>query len=254
MKTLLWLPLFCAFATVGPAAPSAYAQAPDPATVKAGEALFNDTKLSASGAYSCASCHPANGHTDNKTYIGLEVVADGDPNGRSTPTLWGTGTRSAYSWAGTAPSLEANIRGIIVNRMKGPEPSPEQLGALATYVRSLHPRPASTIDKDGIPIKGVADNIKRGFDLFTGKGGCGTCHVPPTFDKKDVEDVGSGGKFKVPALWSVSKTGPWFHDGRYKTLDEAVKFMWEFQTKKAGAPSSPTATELSDLVAYLNAL
>ncbi|MGH7416469.1 MAG: cytochrome c peroxidase, partial [Candidatus Rokuibacteriota bacterium] len=69
--------------------------------VAKGRALFNDTKLSAEGKYSCASCHPDNGHTDNKTYIGVEVVKDGDPKGRSTPTLWGAGTRGAYSWAGT---------------------------------------------------------------------------------------------------------------------------------------------------------
>lgn len=254
MTKLHWLPLLCAFAAASPVGTAARAQTPDPAAVKAGEALFSDTKLSASGTVSCATCHPDNGHTDNKTYVGLNVVADGDPNGRSTPTLWGAGTRSAYSWAGTAPSLEANIRGIIVNRMRGPEPSQEQLGTLASYVRSLPPRPAAFIGKEGAPAQNAPDNVKRGFDLFIGKGGCSTCHLAPSFDKKDVEDVGSGGKFKVPALWAVSKTGPWFHDGRYKTLDEAVTAMWEFQTKRAGTPSTPTASERADLVAYLSAL
>jgi cytochrome c peroxidase len=94
------------------------AGSPDAALVAQGRALFNDPKLSGDGRWSCATCHPSNGHTDNKTYVGVEVVPDGDPKGRSTPTLWGAGTRQAYSWAGTAPSLEANIRGIIVNRMK----------------------------------------------------------------------------------------------------------------------------------------
>src|SRR5262245_64523956 len=110
---------------------------PDATLVAQGRALFNDPKLSGDGRWSCATCHPHEGHTDNKTYVGVEVVADGDPKGRSTPTLWGAGARQAYSWAGTAPSLEANIRGIIVNRMKGPEPSPETLAALVAYVRSL---------------------------------------------------------------------------------------------------------------------
>jgi cytochrome c peroxidase len=90
------------------------AQAPAPASpelVTRGRALFNDPGLSADRQWSCASCHPNEAHTDNKTYMGVNVVADGDPAGRSTPTLWGAGFRKAYSWAGTAPSLEANIRG-----------------------------------------------------------------------------------------------------------------------------------------------
>ncbi|MGZ3341979.1 MAG: cytochrome c peroxidase, partial [Reyranella sp.] len=36
------------------------------ALIASGRALFNDTKLSGDGQYSCASCHP-NGHTNNKT-------------------------------------------------------------------------------------------------------------------------------------------------------------------------------------------
>lgn len=36
-----------------------------------------------------------NGHTDNKTYVGLDVAPDSNPKGRSTPTLWGSGIRQA---------------------------------------------------------------------------------------------------------------------------------------------------------------
>ena len=64
-----------------------------PGQIEQGKALFNDSKLSASGQVSCAICHPINGHTDNKTYVGLDIVADGDPKGRSTPTLWGSRKR-----------------------------------------------------------------------------------------------------------------------------------------------------------------
>ena len=58
--------------------------------------LFNDMNLSGDGKWSCASCHPNQGHTNNKTYVGVDVVPDGDPLGRSTPTLWGAGTRQAF--------------------------------------------------------------------------------------------------------------------------------------------------------------
>src|SRR5262245_16165913 len=134
--------------------------------VARGRALFNDLGLSADRRWSCASCHPAEGHTDNKTYVGVTVVADGDPNGRSTPTLWGAGFRRAYSWAGTAPSLEANIRGIIVNRMKGTEPSPETLAALAAYVRSLAYPPNPSLKEDGSPSDAASPAAKQGYELF----------------------------------------------------------------------------------------
>lgn len=227
----------------------------DTTLIQKGRTLFNDTRLSGSGLYSCASCHPVNGHTDNKTYVGVEVVADGDPKGRSTPTLWGAGERHAlWSWAGTVPTIEANIRGIIVNRMKGKEPSAETLDALAAYTRSLPYGPAPFLDKDGLP-RGIAQaSVKRGYALFFGKAGCKTCHIPPSYDSKDVEDVGSGGTFKVPSLRSVAKTAPYFHDGRFKTLDEAVSFMSDAYVKKTANAEQLTDAEKRDIVEFLKAL
>jgi len=229
------------------------ALAQTPGLVAQGKALFNDLKLSTDGKWSCASCHPNEGHTDNKTYIGVTVVADGEPTGRSTPTLWGAGNRAAYSWAGTAPSIEANIRGIIVNRMKGPEPSKETLDALVAYVRSL-PYPADpNLKADGTPSAQAPAAAKRGFELFMNKAGCNTCHPPPHYDKKETEDVFSGGKFKVPSLRVVSRTGPYFHDGRYKTLEEAVRAMWEY-VQKAGTTEKLSDTDLQDIVEFLKIL
>lgn len=233
------------------------AQAPagsaeDPRVAK-GRALFNDVKLSGDGRWACASCHPDNGHTDNKTYVVVEVVPDGDPRGRSTPTLWGAGTRQAYSWAGTAPSLEANIRGIIVNRMKGAEPSPETLDALGAYVRSLGYPPNPYLNADGTPTAAAPAAAKRGYEIFTVKAGCKACHLPPTYDKKDVEDVGSGGKFKVPSLRVVSRTAPYYHDGRFATLEQTVRFMWEY-VQKAGTTEKLTDDDLRDLVEFLKIL
>jgi cytochrome c peroxidase len=75
------------------------AQAAGPASaelVARGRELFSDVGLSADRRWSCASCHPNEGHTDNKTYVGVTVVADGEATGRSTPTLWGAGFRRAY--------------------------------------------------------------------------------------------------------------------------------------------------------------
>ena len=232
----------------------AFAQA-TPELIEKGRALFNDKSLSANGQVSCATCHPMNGHTDNKTYVVTEVVPDGDARGRSTPTLWGSGSRQAdWSWAGNIPAIETNIRGIIVNRMKGAEPAKETLEALAAYVKSLPNGPAPFLNNDGMLRDTAPADVKRGFALFSGRAGCMTCHSPVAYDKKGPEDVGSGGAFKVPALRNVSKTAPYFHDGRFKTLDETVAFMWEFYRKKADSKDTLSDAEKRDLVAFLRAL
>jgi cytochrome c peroxidase len=226
---------------------------PAPAELVAqGKALFSDTKLSGDGKWACATCHP-NGHTDNKTYAGVNVVKDGDPQGRSTPTMWGVTTRAAFSWAGTPPSLEANIRGIIVNRMKGAEPSKETLTALIAYLGSLSYPPNPNLNADGTPSASAPEAAKRGYELFKGRAGCQTCHQGVAYDKQGVEDVESGGRFKVPALRVVSLTAPYLHDGRFATLDEAVKFMWGY-VKKAGTSENLTEDDLKDLVEFLKVL
>jgi cytochrome c peroxidase len=240
--------------TTGIAASQPQPAAPDAALVAKGLQLFNDPGVSGSGKFSCASCHFSTGHTNNKTYVGLDVVADGDPNGRSTPTLWGAGERSVYGWAGAAPTLEESIRGIIVNRMKGTEPSKETLAALAAYVRSLPYPKGWQLKEDGTPLLIATAEVKRGFDLFIGEAGCGTCHVFPSLDKPNRDDIGTGGKFKVPALRAVASTAPYFHDGRTESLREAVKFMWEVYAKKMDTGHVPTDAELDDLVAYVGAL
>lgn len=227
---------------------------PDPALVAKGLRLFNDASLSGDGNFSCASCHYLSGHTNNKTYDGLDVVADGDPTGRSTPTLWGAGERSVYGWGGTAPTLEDSIRGIIVNRMKGAAPSKETLSALVAYVRSL-PYPKNwQLDDDGTPTEAATGAVKRGFALFTSEGGCNTCHVIPSLDKPIPDDVGTGGRFKVPSLHAVASTAPYFHDGRTASLRDAVKFMWDVYAKRMNTGHVPTDAEIDDLVAYVSAL
>lgn len=181
------------------------------------------------------------------------MVADGDPNGRNTPTLWGVGERSVFGWAGQAATLEDSIRGIIVNRMKGPEPSKETLAALVAYVRTLKYPANWQLKEDGSPTADASAAVKRGYELYLGDGGCGTCHQLTSFDKKSRDDIGTGGKFKVPALRAVASTAPYFHDGSTASLREAVKMMWEVYAKKMES-RQPTDAELDDLTAYVGAL
>ncbi|MEY4667737.1 MAG: hypothetical protein RL518_436 [Pseudomonadota bacterium] len=55
--------------------------------------------------------------------------------------------------------------------------------------------------------------------------------------------------FKVPSLRNVAKTGPYFHDGSVKTLEEAVSQMAEYQLGKQLTPE-----QVKEIVTFLNTL
>ena len=83
---------------------------------------------------------------------------------------------------------------------------------------------------------------RLGETLFMGKAGCAQCHSAPFFDNTSAtnngldiiaEDDGMAshtkkeadrGFFKTPTLRNVALTGPYMHDGRFKTLDDVVDF------------------------------
>ena len=233
------------------AAPKRRDQAQPMSPAKAGLLLFNDTALSGSGKYACATCHPRGGHTDNKTYVGLDVVKDGTPEGRSVPLLYGVKDTAPYSWAG-GKTLEENVKGIIMNRMKGKEPTKEQLANLIAYLDSLEFWQNPNLNPDGSPSDAAPAAAKRGYQVFL-KASCNACHVPPTFAKADNEDIGSGGSFNVPSLRGVSTTAPYFHDGRYPNLRALVPAKLKY-LEGLGSTETFTDAEVEDLLVYLNAL
>ncbi len=81
-----------------------------------------------------------------------------------------------------------------------------------------------------------------GFEAFKAAT-CMTCHkgvaIGDGFEKlgkaiefpglKDRGRAADRGVFKVPTLRNVAKTGPYFHDGSVKTLEEAIKLMGKHQ-------------------------
>ncbi len=233
-----------------PAAKPSAAKAPfDPA--HAGLLLFNDTSLSGSGTVACATCHPRGGHTDNKTYVGLNVVPDGQPDGRNVPLLWGVKDTAPYSWAG-GKTLKENIKGIIVNRMKGKEPSEAQLDQLIAYLDTLEFPNNANLNKDGTPSDAAPAAAKRGYQVFL-KASCNACHVPPIFTKPDNEDIGSGGSFQVPSLRGLSTTAPYFHDGRFPNLRALIPAKLQY-LEKLGSTEKFSDDEVEDLLVYLGTL
>ncbi len=121
--------------------------------------------------------------------------------------------------------------------------------AIATYERSLVSA-NSPFDKwfFGKQSAAVNDQVKQGFALFKGKGQCARCHVVKAksalFTDQKFHDTGIPArsktpdlgrmevtgrsedkfKFKTPSLRNVALTGPYMHNGQFKTLASVVAF------------------------------
>ena len=123
--------------------------------------------------------------------------------------------------------------------------------AIASYERTL-----KTSDRFDEFIKGnhnaLTDEQQKGLELFISSG-CITCHAGPLLGgnmyqkigiKKPYENTADSGRyeitkdkadkfiFKVPMLRNIAITAPYYHDGKIKTIEDAVKKMGTLQLGK----------------------
>jgi cytochrome c peroxidase len=124
--------------------------------------------------------------------------------------------------------------------------------------------------------KAMNDAGTRGFDLFTGKANCVACHQAFNFTDdgfhniglKGNQDVGRfakvpvkvlRGAMKTPTLRDIELTGPYMHNGMYKSLEEVVDhYNRGGDEKDTPDPNMKvlnlTDAEKKDLVAFLRSL
>ena len=273
-----------------------------PAKVALGAQLFVDTRMSGSGKMACQSCHYRHlGWTDAQV---LSRKDDGNLNTRHTPSLYNVGHQTLWYWDGRATTLDGQIlaawRGqtgadpakvvAVLNAVPGyrsqfqavfgSEATPANVAqALATFFRSLNSDNAPWDRYAAGDAKAVSSEALAGQALFTGKGGCATCHAPPFYGNstffniglefgKDKPDAGrfnvtkneaDRGAFKTPSLRSVELSAPYFHDGSAATLKEAVRTMaggGKADPNKSPllAPRGLSEAEIDSIVAYLKTL
>ncbi len=83
------------------------------AKVKLGRMLYHDPRLSSTGTVSCASCHNTMlGGEDNRPN---SMGVNGQPGGRSAPTVWNSAFNTVQFWDGRAASLEEQAAGPVTN-------------------------------------------------------------------------------------------------------------------------------------------
>ncbi len=125
----------------------------------------------------------------------------------------------------------------------------------------------------------TAQEIK-GLQLVESK--CASCHTPPLFTNdgfanngldNEFRDKGRApitewdndlGKFRVPSLRNLERTGPYMHDGRFKTLELVLTHYQQKvkdsptldpQLKEEGVLGIPlTDEEKADIIVFLKAL
>jgi mono/diheme cytochrome c family protein len=211
------------------------------AKVDRGRRLFHtarDARLSRDRA--CASCHPE-GRDD-----GLVWTSPDGP--RQTPTLAGRLDGTApYGWFGESPTLKEHLRQTFSRiggtGLDGPE-SAEDFDALVAYVAQIPPPPAAPAADAR-----AAERGKKAFASY-----CNDCHREGGTDRES-HDVGSGlagerrRTFDTPTLRGVRGTAPYFHDGRYATLEDLLSAR--DQRMFSGVLSE---ADRHDLLAYLETL
>ena len=137
---------------------------------------------------------------------------------RQTPMLAGRVDGTApYGWNGEHATLVKHITSTLTNLGGTGLPS-DKVDALAQYVASMKPPPkrnaATAAGRDVLAV--------RGKGIFeSSEAGCSSCHVGDTrfTDHETHAFVDQRQLFDTPSLAFVGQTAPYFHDGRYATLE-----------------------------------
>jgi cytochrome c peroxidase len=195
------------------------------------------------------------GGLDPTTAVFNPVQDDGVANHVDIPSLRGIRLLAPYGRDGRIASLREFTRHVIVNEFAGAEPEPRLLDALVAYMDQFEFLPNPKLGPFGRLAAGATPGERRGEALFNkpmpsmeGRS-CASCHSPDSlFTDGRRHDISSGGWFKTPTLLNADFTAPYFHDGRYETLEDVVDHFDRTDALKL------KRGEKSDLVSYLRAV
>jgi cytochrome c peroxidase len=152
--------------------------------------------------------------------------------------------------------------------------------AIASFQRTVLSgnSPADRFDQ-GQEAGAIPETAQRGLTLFRDKARCTKCHSGFNFTDEKFHNLGIGwddnkvdlgrymvtknaedlGAFKTPTLREISRTAPYMHDGRFRTLEEVVNFYNKGGVKNPHQdplilPLELTNDEKRDLVQFLRTL
>jgi YVTN family beta-propeller protein len=231
-----------------------------PSLARRGEILFHDAKRSFNQWYSCNTCH-SDGHTNG---LDFDTLNDGRQDlstfhvrsRKKVPTLRRVTHTKPWTWHGWQAELDDAMIESFTKSMQGPRPTKDDVKALVAFLDTLeYPR-----NPYRQPDGSLTPAAKRGQDIFrSAKAACNTCHNGPEFTDgkihiaglEESDDAYRG--YNPPSLRGVYDKDPYLHDGRSRTLRDALAGPHNPDTV-AGGSGELSDRELDDLIAYLKSL
>ncbi|MBT2971673.1 MAG: hypothetical protein B6D72_14590 [gamma proteobacterium symbiont of Ctena orbiculata] len=180
-----------------------------------GKMLFFDTRLSADGTLSCASCHEISNDKGGGDGLRASIGINGQQGTRNAPTVLNAAFQKVLFWDGRAASLEDQAKGPLINPIEMGMPSLDQVvetvSGIPAYIEAFAAafpgQPSITIDNIAKAIAAyertlitpdspydrfvrgdrsalTAQQI-RGMALFESTG-CVLCHSGPNFSAASI--------------------------------------------------------------------
>lgn len=227
---------------------------PFSASARAGRKIFYDasnTHVTPSGVVACATCHP--GGADDGLIWFIETT-NIPLKRRRTPALWNAHTTTApFHWNGQYATMDDLAEATITDLMAG-DGLLVDLPSVQAYIDEIVQPPVAPA--------GDANAIARGKTLFdSADTQCATCHSGADFTDDQLHaavlnpmSLTSDDSFSTantPALHGLFLRAPYFHDGRSASLGD---LLTRTDASAHGKTSQLSASDVSDLVAYLNSL
>jgi CxxC motif-containing protein (DUF1111 family) len=205
-----------------------------------------------------------------------------------------TGRVGRFGWKAQMPSLSDFVQAACANELGlanpgHPQPRPlsqpyfidhgldlskEQCDQITAFVASLAP-PVERLP----PSKAERSEAASGKDHFSTIG-CADCHTPRLgsieglYSDLLLHDMGtelgasgsyggdsrpgngspSPGEWRTPPLWGVADSGPYLHDGRAPTLEQAIRLHGGQGRTAAARFAQLGAAEQAQLIAFLRTL
>lgn len=197
---------------------------PEADAKRQGEILWYDGTACYQNWESCASCHP-DGRCDGLNWDNLNDGL-GTPKqvasmvySHRTPPVMITGARDSAELA-----VRKGMQYIQFNTM-----SEEQMACIDEYLKSIVPEQSPYLNRDG----SLTELAKEGEEIFKSVG-CAECHPAPLYTdlKKHTSTLFTEGKdpdgwenreFATPTLVEIWRTAPYYFNGQYVTLRDAVE-------------------------------
>jgi YVTN family beta-propeller protein len=232
---------------------------PTPSLARRGEMIFHDATRSFNQWYSCNTCH-SDGHVNG---LDFDTLNDGRQDlsalhlrsRKKVPTLRRVALTQPWTWHGWQTRLEDAMVESFTKSMQGPRPSADDVTALVAFLETLdYPRnPYRTAEG------GLSPAAQRGEAVFrSAKAACNTCHGGPELTDGKIHETGleepddAYRGYNPPSLRGAYDKDPYLHDGRSKTLEEALSGPHNPDT--VTGLGTLNDSERADLIAYLKSL